>query len=261
MTEKAALTGHPNEFNGKASEYAQYRERYDPDVILPFLREWCGLEAEWSVADIGAGTGMVGDMFRTNGNRVIAIEPNTEMREACAQLHSSDDSFLVADGSAESTGLPDAWVEMIAIGRALHWFHVEPAFREFQRVLKPRGWVTIIACGRDQKGREENLALAEFLRPSAQRNAAAESRLGVYQHLSSLFPGGEFHHAEMAGEMQLDWDGLRGLTLSLSHAPMPDTSGFSAFETGLRGFFDRYEREGKVTFATRAWISAGRFAD
>jgi predicted RNA methylase len=94
-------------FTGKVAEYAQYRERYDPDIVLPLLREWCGLTPQWTVADVGAGTGMVGDLFRANGNRVMAVEPNAEMRAACASLHAADASFTVVDGAAEKTGLDD----------------------------------------------------------------------------------------------------------------------------------------------------------
>jgi predicted RNA methylase len=122
------MTDHSERFTGKAAEYAQYRERYDPDVVLPLLRTWCGLTPEWCVADIGAGTGMMGDLFRTNGNQVIAIEPNAEMRAACAELHGADSMFSVVEGSAEKTGLPDASIEMVAAGRALHWFDAEKAF-------------------------------------------------------------------------------------------------------------------------------------
>ena len=255
------MTIHTDKFTGKAADYAQYRERYEPDVVLPLLRSWCSLTPEWTIADIGAGTGMVGDLFRANGNRVIAIEPNAEMRSACATLHSTDELFIVTDGSAEATGLPDASVEMISVGRALHWFDMETAIREFRRILKPGGWVAILACGRAEIGREENLAYVEFLYSWAARTTAMESCLRVYRQLSALFPGGTFHNREIDGTMQLDWDALRGLTLSFSHAPLPSSVDFAVFEGQLRAYFDRYQRDGLITWTSCTWMSAGRFAD
>ncbi len=255
------MAEHWGRFTGKAARYAQHRERYQPDIVLPLLRQWCGLVPRWTVADVGAGTGMVGDLFRANGNRVLAIEPNAEMRAACAASHASDNLFTVIDGSAEKTGLADASVETVAIGRALHWFNIEPALREFRRILKPRGWVAILACGRTDDGREENLAYREFLAASAGRDPARDPLLDVYRRLDTFFVGGEFHHAEVAGEIQLDWNGLRGLTLSLSHAPMPGSAAFPAFESALRFFFDRFALNGQITLTTRTWISAGRFAE
>jgi len=248
-------------FTGKAAEYAQYRERYDPEIVLPLLREWCSLTQDWRVADIGAGTGMVGDLFRANGNPVIAIEPNDEMRDACAQLHKSDDLFSVREGTAETTGLPDESVEIIAVGRALHWFNVKAAMHEFRRVLKPQGWVTILACGRAQDGCEENLEYTRLLQTSTGRNISLDLLLKVYQQLEALIGGGRFHHAEVDGEMHFDWDGLRGLTLSLSHVPMPGSEGFAEFEAGLRGYFDRYAQNGRVTMTAKTWVSAGQFGE
>ena len=255
------MTDYSERFTGKAAGYAQYRERYDPKVVLPLLRQWCGLEPEWRVADVGAGTGMVGDLFRTNGNPVIAIEPNAEMRAACASLHAEDRLFTVIDGSAEATGLPDASVEMIAVGRALHWFNVEAAFREFRRILKPKGWVAILASGRTEDGREENLEFKKLMQAQTNRDLYLDSLLAVYRQLETLFAGGPFFHAEVPGEMLLDWDELRGMTLSLSHAPMPGAAAFPAFEAELRGYFDRYEQDGRITMTTRTWVNAGQFAE
>src|SRR5215469_10954297 len=109
-------------FDGRVVEYARYRERYAPEVLLPRLREWCGLTPEWTVADVGAGTGMLSDVFLENGNRVVAVEPNVEMREMCIGLHEGASWFEVVNGTAEATGLADSSVEMVAVGRAFHWF-------------------------------------------------------------------------------------------------------------------------------------------
>jgi SAM-dependent methyltransferase len=255
------MMGHSERFTGRVAEYAQYRERYDPDIVLPLLREWCGLSPQWCVADVGAGTGMAGDLFRANGNSVVAVEPNYEMRSACASLHAGDPLFTIISGAAEATGLPDSSVEMIAVGRALHWFDVEAAFHEFQRILKPQGWIAILACGRVEDGREENLSFKEFLAASTGRDTQLDPLLEVYRQLETTFAGGRFHHAEVPGEMQLDWQELRGLTLSLSHAPLPSSIAFPAFEAELRGYFERYQHNGQVTMTTRTWVNAAQFAE
>jgi len=254
------MTEYSERFTGKTAEYARYRERYNPHVVLPLLREWCGLKPEWRVADVGAGTGMVGDLFRANENKVVAIEPNAEMRAACAALHSGDELFSVREGSAEATGLPDEWVEMVAVGRALHWFDVDAAMREFRRILKREGWVAILACGRAEDGRAENVEYKKLLQDHAGRDQFLEPLLDVYRRLEGLFEGGRFHHAEVSAEMHMDWDELRGLTLSISHVPMPGSERFADFEAQLRGYFDHYERNGRVTMTARTWVSTGQFA-
>lgn len=191
---------------------------------------------------------------------MIAIEPNAEMRIACASLHADDDRFTVVDGAAEATGLEDAAVEMIAVGRALHWFNVEAAFREFRRILKPLGWVVILACGRAEDGREENVEFKKLMQAHTNRDLFQAPLLAIYSRLETLFAGGRFHHAEVSGEMRLDWNELRGLTLSLSHAPLPGSEVFPAFERGLREYFVCYQHKGRLTMTAKTWVSAGQFA-
>jgi len=255
------MTVYAERFTGKAAVYARFREGYEPHHVLPLLREWCGLTSQWSVADIGAGTGMAADLFRANGNRVIAVEPNAEMRAACASLHAGDDQFTVAAGAAEATGLADASIDMVTAGRALHWFDAEAAFREFRRILKPGGWVAIIACGRTEDGRPENKAYKALLQASTSRDSFHEPLLAVYRKLEAFFAGGSFRHAELPGEMHLGWEELRGLTLSLSQAPIPGSVSFPAFEAELRSYFDRYAQNGRITLSTRTWLNAGQFAN
>lgn len=244
-------------FSGRVEEYEKYRERYDPEIVLPLLRQWCGLTPEWVVADVGAGTGMLADVFLANGNRVIAVEPNDQMRAACVRAHEGA-ALRVMDGTAEATGLSDASVEMVSIGRALHWFDVEKAFAEFRRVLKPSGWVVIVAFGRDDEGREENVAFEQMMERLMVSRERRKS-YSIYARVSELFAGGTYHHAEIRGEMKLRWDELLGLATSLSHAPLPGSDAYPEFEAALQEYFATYAVGGVVTLATRYWINAGRW--
>ena len=246
------------QFDGRAADYDLYRERYDANEILAPLRDWCGLTPEWLVADVGAGTGMLTDVFLANGNRVIAIEPNAEMRAACARLHANEPKLEIREGSAETTGLADASVDLVCSGRALHWFNLEAAMREFRRVVRPGGWVVSVAAGRTDFGREENEA---FVRVLEQFSGSANERLeayAAYTRMKNFFDESDFHHYERGGELRMDWPHLRGMALSLSHSPRIGDPRFPPFERALKEFFDRYEKSGFVTWETRCWLNAGR---
>lgn len=245
-------------FDGRAVDYDRYRERYDADQLLPPLRDWCGLTSDWLIADIGAGTGMLTDVFLANGNRVVAIEPNADMRAACARLHPDEPRLDIREGTAEMTGLSDESVDMISAGRALHWFDLDAAMREFRRVLRPGGWVISVAAGRTEFGREENVAFAKLLERLSETARTREAAYSAYHRMKNFFD--EFHHYEHGGETRMDWERLRGMALSLSHVPRSDDPRFPAFEQELKDFFARYQKDGIVTWETRCWLSAGRFS-
>lgn len=245
-------------FDGKVAEYALYRERYSPEIVLPILRAACGLQSDWIVADIGAGTGMLSDVFLANGNRTIAVEPNVEMRQTCRQLHEGNPLLEIADGTAEDTGLPSSSVDMVSAGRAMHWFDREKAMTEFRRILKPEGWVAIIAFGRTEDGRQENIAFEQLLRDFSPGHADTHAGYNVYRHLEFDLPH-DFHHEEILGEMPLSWNELLGMTLSLSHSPSKSSPEYPAFEQELQAYFERFASEGKLILKTRYWINVGRF--
>ena len=75
-----------------------------------------------SRADVGSGTGFLSELFLANGNLVLAIEPNLEMRSAGEKYLGNQPKFESIDGTAESTTLPDRSVDFVVAGQAFHWF-------------------------------------------------------------------------------------------------------------------------------------------
>lgn len=247
-------------FTGRVAAYERYRERYDPEIVLPPLREWCGLTAEWVVADVGAGTGMLGEVFLANGNVVFAVEPNAEMLEMCRHLHAGDKKLEVIEGTAEATRLRATSCDMVVVGRAMHWFDLPVALEEFRRILRPGGWVVTIAFGRSEDGAAENVALEMLLRTLTEDHKSSHVGYSIYRELEGYFPGG-FHRTQFHERKRFTWEQLRGLVLSLSHSPLPDDARFALFETELRDVFDRFAEDEHISLSMRYWINAGRFAE
>ena len=245
-------------FTGKVEAYERYRERYPAENVLAQLREWCGLRANWVVADVGAGTGMLAEVFLENGNRVIAIEPNEEMRVACERLRERWQGLEVVDATAEATGLVDASVEMVAAGRAFHWFDTQRALAEFRRVLKPGGWVALVSAGRAYVETEQALDFERVLVEFGTDHSYARSTYRVHDKLEELFV--DLHKAEIPGEQRMDWETLRGFAQSVSVVPQRGTPGFEMFEVELRKHFEKFARGEILTMPTTCWISAGRLA-
>jgi ubiquinone/menaquinone biosynthesis C-methylase UbiE len=246
-------------FTGRAEVYSRYRQRYSNAEILPLLEAWCSLQSDWLIADIGAGTGMLSEVFLANGNPVIAVEPNSEMRASCAQLVGKWATLSVLDGTAEATGLEDSSVDMVAAGRALHWFNIPLALAEFRRILRPSGWMTLISLGRSKADDEQSIALERLLLHHAIDPTYRGSGYRIHEDLQDLFAT-DYHQAQIHGEEHLDWDAFLGSALSFSVTPNEDSPSFPAFAEDLRRHFDTYAMDGTITMPTTCWVTAGRLS-
>src|SRR5436190_3249393 len=130
-------------FSSRVEHYLKYRPHY-PKAIIAALQEYTDLSPKHVIADIGSGTGFSAELFHDHGNLVYGIEPNQAMREAGERYLRAYKNFRSIDGTAEKTGLEDRSIDYIVAGQAFHWFQFDPAYREFQRILKPNGWLVIL---------------------------------------------------------------------------------------------------------------------
>jgi ubiquinone/menaquinone biosynthesis C-methylase UbiE len=246
-------------FTGRAETYDRFRLRYPPDTILVLLRTWCGLQPDWLIADIGAGTGMLSEVFLANGNPVIAIEPNDEMRSLCKQLLAGWPRLEVHNATAEATGLTDASINMVAAGRAFHWFDIPRALTEFRRILKPNGWLVLVSLGRDKGEDQQSRDFEYLLTHHGVDDNYARAGFRVHENLQELFAA-DHHRAEIGGQQQLDWETFLGQTNSLSIVPQPPDPRAETFHRLLCDYFNTYASNSILTAPTKCWIDAGRLS-
>ena len=234
-------------FTGRVEVYRRYRSRF-PREIIPLLQKRCGLTPASVIADIGAGTGMLAELFLENGNTVFAVEPNAEMRAACSELISSYPRLTCVGATAEATGLPDRTFDFITAGRAFHWFDRAKCRPEFQRILRRDGWV-LLASADSLKGKEKETILQDYellLREHGLDYAAIRNQYNVDDAVNEFFSGSEIYKEVFRTVEELTYEEFEGRTLSLSVTPQPDHPRFPAFRSALQIYFDRYQSHGKI---------------
>lgn len=125
-------------FGTAADGYQQYRPGYPPEAIRLAVGDTheVGDAGNFTVLDLGAGTGKLTAALVENGWKVIAVEPDAAMLSA---LRAAAPQATALAGSAEQIPLPDASVDVIAVGQAMHWFDLDTALPEMARVLRPAG--------------------------------------------------------------------------------------------------------------------------
>jgi SAM-dependent methyltransferase len=127
-------------FGATAAAYAEHRPDYAEGAIRWAL-EPIGLREPPRVVDLGAGTGKLTAALARLGAEVTAVEPDPRM---LAQLRAELPSVRSVPGSAEQIPLPDASVDAVVAGQAMHWFDLDRAMPEIARVLVPGGVVAAL---------------------------------------------------------------------------------------------------------------------
>ena len=119
-------------FGAAAAAYAEHR----PDYAQAAVR-WALERAPGSrVLDLGAGTGKLTATLVSLGAEVVAVEPDPAM---LTELRRALPTVRALRGSAEAVPLPDASVDAVLAGNAMHWFDMDVAGPELARVLERDG--------------------------------------------------------------------------------------------------------------------------
>jgi SAM-dependent methyltransferase len=133
----------PPTWDGKA--YAKYRPSYPPYLYDTILVEFRGEDDHAALVgvgvDVGCASGQVTrDLSKRKGfSKVIGIDTSeSQLAEALSHAPENVEYRL---GTAESTGLPSHYADLITAAAALHWFDIAIFFKEAHRILKPNGVV------------------------------------------------------------------------------------------------------------------------
>jgi SAM-dependent methyltransferase len=234
-------------FTGRVADYAAHRPSYPPEMIGLLEREGV-LRPSDVVADVGSGTGILTSLLLAHGNVVHAVEPNAAMAaEAVARL-GSNPRFQAVSGRAEATGLPDASCDVVTAAQAFHWFDIDPARREFRRILRPGGAVVLVWNVRRLEAtpflREYEDLLLRFAPEYKKISAGWADEAAI----ARFFAPSTFEVRRLVYPQVFGFDGLRGRLLSSSYAPPAGHPRHEPMLAELRRLFDRHQRGGEVAF-------------
>jgi SAM-dependent methyltransferase len=123
-------------FSGHAASYAAYRPGYPP-ALFTFLETLTpGRDLAW---DCATGNGQAALSLAEIFARVVATDASRQQLDN-ATPHPKVE-YRVA--TAESSGLPDRSVDILAVAQAVHWFDFDRFYGEARRVLAPGGAIAV----------------------------------------------------------------------------------------------------------------------
>jgi SAM-dependent methyltransferase len=234
-------------FSNRVDDYIKYRPHY-PVEILDLLAEQCSFSPDSVVADIGAGTGILAKLFLDNGNPVLGVEPNTEMREAAERLLADYARYTSIDGSAEATQLPAECCDLLTAGQAFHWFEPLKARQEFLRILRPEGYAAILFNDRRTDSTPFLRDYEAFLQ-TLEGDYKQIDHKNISDEAMLVFFGGKVRKARFDNAQRFDLAGLIGRVASSSYCPARDDPRFADVTQTLTRLFEQYAQpEGCVVF-------------
>lgn len=217
-----------NSFGQAADFYDRFRPDYPAEAVA------AAVDGAHRVLDLGAGTGKLTRLLSATGARQVwAVEPDPQM---LAVLAAATPDATVLRGSAEQIPLPDAAVDVVVVGQALHWFDLDSALPEIARVLETGGRLACLwnsSDVRDPFTEQWVEALDHTVRPHG--GATGQTAAGSIPEAPFV---GDAHFADPTLQL-VDWshrmaaDDLRGLADTYSYVLTAEPSSREALHGQL----------------------------
>jgi len=243
-------------FSDRVENYIRYRPGY-PRGAWDVLKGECGVTSSDVVGDIASGTGIWTRVLLENGNRVYAVEPNADMRQAGERLLAEFANFTSIKGSAEATTLPDASLDFVTSAQAAHWFDRKRTRLEFVRILKPGGWLVLL-------WNEREVDTTPFLRDYEQLLLTFGTDYEDVRHerttdsVNEFFDPLPYEERVFAMRQEFDYAGLEGRLQSSSYAPGPGHPKHEPMLRELRHIFQQHVENGIVGFDYKTRVYFGK---
>jgi SAM-dependent methyltransferase len=231
-------------FSNRVENYVKYRPTY-PSQVLDLFRVEMNLQNDSIVADIGSGTGISAKLFLENGNTVFGVEPNKPMREAAEIFLQNFSNFRSVEGTAENTTLEKNTVDIIIAAQAFHWFDKVKTRKEFKRILRDKGFVSLM-------WNERQLNSTAFLRGFEQLLIRFGTDYETVRHenitkeiLQDFFQT-DFKQKTFSNVQQVDFEGLKGRMLSSSYVPTAENPRFVEMLENLESLFAEHNENDRI---------------
>ncbi len=213
--------------------YERYREPYPPSLFAEVARQ-LGLGGKERLLDVGCGPAPLAIGFAPYVAACVGVDPEPAMIAAAGEAAARAGVVLTLVRSRlEDLPWTDPPVDVLTIGRALHWLDRPVALPLIDRLVAPQGAVVVCSAG----PAPANPWAGEYRR--VRRDFAEDHDERRYRpDLDAWFAGSRFaraHDVRVTERRLIAVDDLVGRTLSLS-TTSPEVLGprRPAFEAALR---------------------------
>ena len=233
-----------NKFDGYASDYTVGRPQYSEEMIDHILERFDESE-DFTITDIGSGTGKFSSQLLKRGYRVFAVEPNDDMRNTAELELSSYRNFHSINGDAEYTTLDNNSVDLITTAQAFHWFDVGKFKSECKRIVKENGKISLIWNVRDMLA-PINHELYEIYRKYCPRFIGFSGGIIKDDPRIKEFFDNKYEYISCLNPLSLDKEKFIKRSLSGSYSIKEGDRFYEEYITSIIEVFERYCKQGRV---------------
>jgi SAM-dependent methyltransferase len=197
------------------------------------------------VLDLAAGTGKLTRVLVPRVGRVLAVEPDDEMRAVLSRRVVDAEAL---PGTAEQIPLSDESVDGVFVGEAFHWFDGPRALSEIARVLRPGGglallWNEPVKPVEPPVGEPADAVVDEAIRRGGEPGGP-RYRSGVWRGPFATAPFEALREAHLDHEVTVGRDELIAYVLSISSIASLPSDERTALAARLRTLIEprRYRR-------------------
>jgi SAM-dependent methyltransferase len=140
MSEDAAREEFTDHFSKLAQLYSAFRPSY-PDALFDYLAGLCGeRHLAW---DCACGSGQATLPLAERFEAVLGTDASA--KQVSVATRSPKVEYRAA--AATASGLEPESADLVTVAQALHWFDLEPFYREVKRVLRNSGVLAVWTYG------------------------------------------------------------------------------------------------------------------
>lgn len=244
-------------FSNRVEDYHRHRPGY-PDDIIHILHNEGALPAFAIVADVGSGTGKLTQLFFKHVDKIYGVEPNHDMRRQAEKNFVDIAQFISVNGTAESTTLPSASIDLVCVGQAFHWFDREKCRGEFRRILRPNGWTALIWNYRNVEEDEVQQHYEHILKTNIPNYKQLDHKTMTDDKIKNFFRSKKVTKFVLPHSQYFDLPSLNGRVLSSSYVPKPPDPVAQRILEQVAHFFQQYQQSGRIKFVYKTTLYLGQ---
>ena len=234
-------------FNKVAEIYEKYRPKY-PNEYIKYLIKQCKLNQNSLIVDVGAGTGIFTKQLLDENLKVIAVEPNNDMRKVLKEKLKNNKNFKLVVGTAENTNIEENTADLITVAQAFHWFNIEDFRKECKRILKPNGKVCIIWNKLDINDiivKEQKNIDYKYTNQYKEINNILQDEKRE-DLVKKFFQEGKYECKVTKNDLENDKEKFIGVNLSKSYSIRKGEEKYEEYVKEFEKLFEKYNKDGII---------------